>query len=735
MSRAVFSAVIRGAHQFVSEAEEAWKKAVDEHGESAALEFPETAFALPMILALNGRKVETLAGCEPVLRHCRQDLLHEVPTDRVWLPYLGHGLDAGAATMFAQEILCAIDYLNGHRWTDGFTGFLTDTTMREVGIQLVDGRMPGFACILGPAPDNETAVNVVRELQKRNILIFPVANRDGKSMKEQLDAESIQTGWDTYIVPTGPRTRDAIFVLNWAVRSALTFGGLKPGSFQDILQYQRDRVFAFGITFGAIPDDWYATGAGAILMGYPVISDSDTTPEVRPTGVTTYEALVRETDYEQIVPTCIEVRGVKVKVEQIDIPVAFAAAFEGERVRRDDMQVEFGGKKSRCVEYLRMVEMDDITDGTIEMVGEDVDDVEPGAAVDMGIEVMVAGREMQEDFEGILERQIHRYVNHATGVMHMGQRHLVWLRISKNAFEQGFRLKHIGSIIHAKLHDEYGKIADKVAVRIITDADELDKLFAAAHEAYEGRDARLAGLTDEEVDIFYSCTLCQTFAPNHVCVVSPERPGLCGAYDWLDCKAAFQISPQGCNQPIQKGKTIDEPMGEWEGVNEFVFDNSNRTVDHYCQYSLMHHPMTSCGCFECIVCIVPEANGVLVVNREFGGMTPIGMTFSTLAGQVGGGVQTPGFLGIGRRYMLSKKFISYEGGFPRIVWLPNELKDDMREDLEGRAGELGLEDFVDKIADETIATDGKALMEFLQEVGHPALTMESLLGMPGSRRD
>ncbi|MCD6417122.1 MAG: CO dehydrogenase/CO-methylating acetyl-CoA synthase complex subunit beta [Planctomycetes bacterium] len=735
MSRKVFQAIIRGSHEFVEQAEKVWQEAVDKHGEGAELKFPGTAFALPMILALTGRKVQTLADCEPVLKHCREDLLHAAPANQSWLPYLGHGLDGGAATLFAQEIVCAIDYLNGYKPQEGYHGFLTDTSMRELGIQLVDGRMPGFAAILGPAPTEEIAVDVVRELQKRSILIFPFANRDGKTLKEQLDNQKVQMGWDTYIVPTGPRTLDGIYVLNWAVRSALTFGGLKPGDFQKILQYSRDRVFAFGITFGSIPDDWYATGAASILMGYPVVSDSEDTPEVRPTGVTTYEALVRETDYEQLVPTCIEVRGVKVKVEEIDIPVAFAAAFEGERVRRGDMQVEFGGKNAHCVEFLRMVDMEEITDGEIELVGSDIDDVEVGAAIDLGIEVMVAGREMQEDFEAILERQIHRYLNHPTGVMHIGQRHLAWLRFSKTAFEKGFRIKHIGNILYAKIHDEYGKIADKVAVRLITEKDEFASLLQRAREAYRARDARLAGLTDEEVDLFYSCTLCQTFAPNHVCVVSPERPGLCGAYSWLDCKAAFQISPEGCNQPISKGRTIDAAMGEWENVNKFVYENSNRTVERYCQYSLMNHPMTSCGCFECIICIVPEANGVLVVNREYMGMTPIGMEFSTLAGQVGGGVQTPGFLGIGRRYMLSKKFISYEGGFHRIVWLPRELKDELREDLVARAEELGTPDFVDKIADETIATDGASLVEFLTKVDHPALKMESLLGVPGSRRD
>ncbi len=462
-------------------------------------------------------------------------------------------------------------------------------------------------------------------------------------------------------------------------------------------------------------------------MGYPVISDSADTPEVRPTGVTTYEALVRQTDYDELVPTCIETRGVKVKVEQIDIPVAFAAAFEGERVRREDLQVEFGGKRSHAVEYLHMAEMDDITDGDIQVVGDDLDAVEVGGAANLGIEVLVAGRQMQEDFEGILERQIHRYVNHAMGIMHIAQRQLVWLRISKTAFNQGFRLKHIGNILHAKIHDEYGTIVDKVAVRLYTKQEEIDSLRERAIAAFGVRDAKLSGMKDEDVDLFYSCTLCQTFAPNHVCVVSPERSGLCGAYDWLDCKAAKQISPQGCNQPIAKGKTINGDMGEWEGVNQFVYDHSNRTVEHYCQYSLMNNPMTSCGCFECIVCIVPEANGVMVVNREHAGMTPIGMEFSTLAGQVGGGVQTPGFLGIGRRYVLSEKFISFEGGLPRLVWMPKDLKEEMREELTARAAALGLPDLVDKIADETVAVDANALLDYLMKVEHPALTMPSLI--------
>ena len=726
MSREVMAAAIRGANAFVEEAEQMYAEALRAKGEDEPLAFPETAFQLPMIHALMGLEITKLGELVPVLQHCREMIAPE-PAEDQWLPYLGDGLDAGVATLLATEVTCALRYLKGDPIEEGFTGFISDGILRELGIQLVDGRMPGFAAILGPAPTEEIAVHVVRELQKRSILTFLVGNRDGASMKDQLDAQGVEMGWDTYIVPAGRDTHSAIYVLDWAMRGALTFGGHKKGDWRNCLKYQRERVFAFGITFGPIPDDWYAVGAGAIVMGFPVISDHESTPEVRPTGVTTYEALVRELDPEQIVPTCISVRGVKVKVEEIDIPVSYSPAFEGERVRREDMHVQFGGKYSNAGELLEGMEMDEITDGEITVTGPDIDTAEVGGAMDLGIHVKVAGRKMKPDFEGIMERQMHRFCNEAMGFMHTGQRDLVWCRVSKAAFDAGFRLKHIGTILHAKLHDEFGGIVDKVAVDVTTEPAAVEALLAKAHPLYEARDERVGGMTDESVDTFYSCTLCQSFAPNHVCVITPERLGLCGAYNWLDGQASFEINPTGPNQPIVKGNCINEAGGEWENVNQFVFDHSNRSIEQFSAYSLLENPMTSCGCFECIVAIVPEANGVMVVNREYPGDTPIGMPFSTLAGSVGGGAQTPGFVGVGRLYLTSKKFIRAEGGLARLVWMPKELKEALREKLEACAAEAGLGDgFVDKIADETVATTSDELLEYLAKVEHPSMLMDAI---------
>ena len=117
----------------------------------------------------------------------------------------------------------------------------------------------------------------------------------------------------------------------------------------------------------------------------------------------------------------------------------------------------------------------------------------------------------------------------------------------------------------------------------------------------------------------------------------------------------------------------------------------------------------------------------MAVHRDYSGMTPSGMSFTTLAGSVGGGVQTPGFLGVGKLYLLSKKFVSAEGGLKRLVWMPKELKELLGDKLKKRCEEIGVPDLVDKIADETVATTSEQLMEYLAKVKHPALEMESFI--------
>ena len=1276
MSKIVAAAAIRGARQVAKEAEDFFKKAVRD--KDAKIEFPETAFFLPMAYALLGVEVKKLEDIEPISAHIKS-LFHDEPTEELWLPYLGDALDSGIATLLGEEIIVALRYLYGKEPQPDCNGFFTDTAMRTLGIQLVDGRMPGFAAVLGAAPDNKTAVNIVRELQKRNILTFVGSNVKGRSIIDQLKEEKVEMGWDTYIVPYGRDTISGIFVLNWAMRAALTFGGHKKGEALKCLKYCQNKVFAFGLVLGELDDIKYATGAGAINMGFPIIADTDI-PEIRPSGICTYEHLVKELDHKRIISRCIEVRGVKVKLSEVPIPVAYSAAFEGERVRREQTYIQFGGKFSSAFEYATMSEKSsEVEDGKIEVIGPEIDDVKEGSALPLAIYVKVYGRKMQQDFEPILERQIHTFLNEAMGIFHMGQRNMCWIRISKDAHKKGFKIKHLGIIIHARLHDTYSQIVDKVQISIYTKQQDVDKLMPEVEAVYKTRDERIAGMTDESVDTFYSCTLCipkgeliiladgsfdkvenvietvadkqdlevlsfenprmvkkpigelfvhptpkklahikttnnnlirltanhkvlvdkpegliwakagalkagdrllsvsttdlkkncqsgpyhlidllpddtkvfdndfllrlkgtllkkygklsstaeelhigyrklysafyfpgtaryrlsrcrlsiyeikcicekigwdwgiakrkisvfgvpkapgcelkklildedimylagliasdgcvrhrgdgsyvqftnsekklidefgqiakslfgvfpkvhivqplksfspgltitgrkpvfvslvynpligklmmelgighrrkrgekaeswtgekisklppklissfikglfdgdghvtdthilittgtykgaqhiflllkklgistyitnikrgyqvgtrnfgdyihfreiisschpkksrkmhkasfsfdknhvvrtdttpfkcgkilkellernkekieitklavdyktisawtklkcraskgklklllhslkdkvdennqlyqellkwvkseitfekvksvervryngkgvynfsvpgthnylvngivtkncQSFAPNHVCIVKPERLGLCGAYSWLDAKACYELNPAGPNQPVKKGEIIDPVRGEWKGVNDFIYNKSNKSLERFHGYSIMTFPETSCGCFECIIAILPEANGFMVVNREYGGLTPAGMGFSTLAGSVGGGAQTPGFMGVGRLYIVSRKFISADGGLKRLVWIPKGLKETLSEKLKKRCEEEGTPDLFDKIADETVTTDPAELVKFLEKVDHPALKMPPLV--------
>jgi len=728
MSRIIATSAINGAHKIVAQAEDMLAKAIEQKGSNCKVEFPNTGYYIPIIYSMTGRAVEKLADFENVMTEEIKPLLPQPVDDDLWLPYLGPTLDAGMATLFAEEIIEACKYLIGPNPVDGiWLGAADDIILRERGIQFVDGSAPGFAAIVGSAPDVETAVKIARKCQERSLYVFMAGHNNGTTFAEQLVEGGVDLGWDTRLVPFGREITAAIYAAGFAARVGLSYGGIPAGDFRRNLLYNKDRVFAFVVALGKVTEEWYATAAGAINFGFPVVADSDI-PQILPTGICTYEHVISNIPYDEIIEKAIEVRGLKIKVSEIPIPVSVSPAFEGERIRKEDMHVEFGGQRTPAFEWLRMLDIGEVEDGKIEVKGPDADSVQQAGQLPLAIVVEVAGRKMQTDFEPVLERQVHTFMNEAQGLWHMGQRDISWVRISKDAFKAGFRLQHIGKLLHAMYHERYSNILDKVQVKIFTEEKQVLELQEMARKVYSQRDERIAGMVDEEIDTFYSCTLCQSFAPNHVCVISPERPGLCGAYSWLDCRAAYEISPAGANQPISKGKCIEPTIGQWDKVNEFVLKTSHGNVERMSQYSMITDPMTSCGCFECIAAVLPSTGGIMIVNREFAEMTPCGMKFSTLAGTVGGGNQTPGFIGHSKHYINSRKFIAAEGGIRRIVWMPTMLKEEIKNSFVNRAKELELggEEFLTKIADETTATTEEEVLEFITKNNHPVTALEPM---------
>ena len=699
-----------GSNAVAGLTENAVNEAIAKFGADKPVAFPDTAYFFPTIYAATGVKVAKLGDLPACVGVLKSLITNQED--------LGQALNAGLATAVGAEILEALGYLDGADpyANDSGIGFVPDPIIRSLGVPLVTGDIPGVAVVLGKAENAADVAAVVKDYQSKGILTFMVGD-----VIEQCAEAGVKMGLEFRVVPLGHSVTSVIHVVTVAIRAALIFGNVTPGDLGGLLTYTKDRVPAFVNTFGAIDNVVVSAGAGAIALGFPVVVDIDLGENQVP------GALESVCDHTMTCKRSLELRNIKIKSKELPIPVAFAAAFEGEIIRKSDVHNEFWSGKNATAELVMMKDLSEVEDHKIEIIGKDLCCGEKNLA--LGTKVEVAGAKMQSDFESVIERKIHAWFNYMEGVMHTGQRNQVRIRVSNDAFEKGLRLKHFGEVLYHMIMDEFDAVVDKCQVTLITDEAEVLKFRdEIAMPRYNARDDRLSSMTDESVDRFYTCILCQSFAPAHCCVVTPERLGLCGAVSWLDAKATNELNPNGPCQPIMKTGCLDERTGRYETVNKAVFEGTHGAVESVTLYSILEDPMTSCGCFECICGIEPLSNGFIVVNREFKGMTPVGMTFGELASCTGGGVQTPGYMGHGRHFIPSKKFIAAEGGIERIVWMPKELKDDVAERLNKTAKELyDIDNFSDMIADETICEDCEALMEFLTEKNHPVLGLEPLM--------
>ena len=698
-----------GSNAVAGLTEGAVNDAIAKYGADKEIAFPDTAYFFPTIYAATGVKVKTLGDLPACVGVLKSLITNQED--------LGQALNAGLATAVGAEILEGLKYVDGAKpyENESGIGFVSDPIIRSLGVPLVTGDIPGVAVVLGKAENPADVVKVVKDYQSKGIMTFMVGD-----CIEQCAEGGVKMGLELRVIPLGHDVTSVIHVVAVAIRAALIFGNVQPGALPELLKYTKERVPAFVNTFGPIDSVVVSAGAGAIALGFPVVVDVDLGENQVP------GALESVLDHNETVKKSLELRNIKIKVKELPIPVAFAAAFEGEIIRRADMHNEMWSNKNPTAELVLMKDLSEVEDHKINIIGKDLDQEKDLALVTY---VEVAGKKMQPDFESVIERKFHAWYNYMEGVMHTGQRNQVRVRVSNAAFDAGLRLKDFAEVLYVMIMDEFDAVVDKCQVTLITDPEAAAKFRdEVAIPRYNARDDRLASMTDEAVDRYYTCILCQSFAPAHCCVVTPERLGLCGAVSWLDAKATNELNPNGPCQPIFKEGCLDERTGRYESVNAAIANATHGAVENVTLYSLLEDPMTSCGCFECICGIEPVSNGVIIVNREYSGMTPAGMTFGELASCTGGGVQTPGYMGHGRHFISSKKFCYAEGGIERIVWMPKELKDDVAERLNKTAKELyGIDNFTDMVADETVTTDCEELLNWLTEKEHPVLGMEPLM--------
>ena len=397
-----------------------------------------------------------------------------------------------------------------------------------------------------------------------------------------------------------------------------------------------------------------------------------------------------------------------------DIPVDVGIIYEGERIRGRDMQFELGGpREDHKFELVQSLGLEEIEDGKVEIVGGDMSELTVGTNIPFGMVIYVAGKEIEKDLEGVIERRIHEYVNFIEGFMHLNQRYDIQLRLSKKSYEKGFNSFKLMAEVLMRLYKSEMPFIEKIQITFITEPGLVKDWYGKSIEIYESRDARARGMSDDEVEVFYGCSLCQSFAPTHLCVITPQRYANCGAISWFDGRATAKVDPKGPVFEIPKGELIDPVSGEYEGVNQVIREKSLGEIERVQLYTAFGYPHTSCGCFEGCAFYIPEMDGYGVVHRNFKGETVNGLNFVTISDLTAGGRQVDGFHGLSIEYMRSPKFMQADGGWDRVVWMPHEVKE--------RILEFIPPEIVDKIPTENDVSSLEELKGWLTEKGHPTV--------------
>ncbi len=578
---------------------------------------------------------------------------------------------------------------------------------RKQGLAFIDGSISGYALLLGS--DTKKTLPVLESLTQRRIVVFVVEEVLQNSLREN----DLSLGWDSGIIALQMTN-----ALGCIARVAQTFGNVEEPD--DVMKFARERLLGFTLLLDEATPERLGLAEAALSFGCPLISDAHLPQSIEDWEIPAdYRAVVGSVKPHDIVQIGIEERGLKIQVPLPELPLNYSTDFSGQVVRDDSC--------GACLTGVELVATgENIVDGRVTLIGPDLDiaakDNQPYAMI-----IEVSGREMQPDFEPVLERQIETILNDADGITHRGQRSMVTLRIAQKAIDKGLRLHHLGEILHARLHNEFGNILSRVQISITTEPAKIQAIQEKAQAVYENRDKRLGSLKDEDVDTFYTCNLCQTIAAGHLCIISPEHPGVCGAVDWMDARAAVSIQPVGSNKAVKKEGLLNAQLGQWESINQIARQESGGAISAYSLYSLMQDPGSACGDFECITAMLPLSNGVMVIEHSYEGMTPSGMEWTMLYEMIGAGAPMPGFLGHSKRAMGTLKFISADGGWRRIVWMNHSLREELRPVLEALAAEAGLTGFVDMIATEQNSIDEGEILLFLETAGHPVLTMEPMM--------
>jgi acetyl-CoA decarbonylase/synthase complex subunit beta len=255
----------------------------------------------------------------------------------------------------------------------------------------------------------------------------------------------------------------------------------------------------------------------------------------------------------------------------------------------------------------------------------------------------------------------------------------------------------VGRALTALIRYEFPRLT-RVAVELVFDPARLAALAPAGRAELAQRARETEAANEEEMDEFVTCTGCSPFAPDHVCVLTPQRPPQCGRpYEMIKTGALYGYDDMthihhrrgqgGLNSfgACRRGRAINAAAGEWEGVNQAVGRLSGGRTTRVQLHSLAVAPHTGCGCFR-LICfrMAQPAPNIGIMDSKFDGRAPDGRTWRDLHYALGG-KQAPGLAGGAFAYLKSPKFLAGDGGWESVAWVSPKVAEFMGGNLPPQA--------------------------------------------------
>ncbi|NLW71212.1 MAG: hypothetical protein GX061_09055 [Eubacteriaceae bacterium] len=722
--------IYSGADACMELTREAFLSAAEKYGEDYPLANPETVYSLPFTYAATGLRIKKLS--DMIFAMEIMESLSENRTNSA------RALNAGIACAMGGEMMNAIKSLS-HEVTST-EGFISDSYLRSIGYELSykdssQRDIPGFAFILGNPENPKKAQSVIREYRKRGLVCFV-----GGKAAESLGAQNIPLGGRVHYI--GGEISSCINGLSALARIALMYGNVAPGDIIALIDYIKNTVPAFANIFGPVESMDIACCASLAVMGMACVFDS-------PLGEAQIADVMESAEETSpMIARSLELTGLPSEYDKnLPIGVEYSSSHKNEPDFDSIAYTVDPSLKNTCkIALIRDEAL--VEDNKIELIGAQglSREENPSAKnVSLCIFAEISGEGLDEDIEWVIESRIPDWLDAIEGVSSSEKKGELKLTVSEKAVKGGFEPKHIGEVILFMIKREFGNIA-KAQMTLIFDEQKVDEIKRKVISVRQAElKEKLSKINDLNCGVFYVCSLCRAYCPRHVCIITPERPSLCGRIDYMRAKAMYAADKNSAIRPIDSSVCTNAESGSYPEVNSVLKQALGEEYDQTSLYSLTDKPVSGFAGAQCVVAKLPSGMGVIIADRDYKGPTPYGylteetpgektdgennegeektvgtMSYIELAAFSDEGKPRPGFISASKQFITSDKFMKKEGGIKRVLWMPKALKDELKDEINAAADDVN---FYHRIFDETKFTTEAEMLEKAEEQNHPGVMM------------